>query len=169
MMTALIMMWRFLSKESKTGRLSVDMYQHQVHGFLVRRNEKTGICLLSKNISIVLKILFFITALPWQVYGGSSSVTYLVTFLSTPDIKMKQLHWVPLSVCCLTLPKVSLKLFQTEQCQSLYGTAPSSSYTTMCLGSSACLCSNALINMMDVFVFKLAYSTTQTNVWVQTE
>ena len=29
-MTALIMMWRFLSKESKTGRLSADMYQHQV-------------------------------------------------------------------------------------------------------------------------------------------
>ena len=40
------MMWRFLSKESKTGRPSVDMYQHQVHGFLVRRNENRNLLII---------------------------------------------------------------------------------------------------------------------------
>ena len=76
-------------------------------------------------------------------YMRSSSVTYLVRFLSTPDINMKQFHCVPLSVCSLTPSFTQVVLNRT---MSVTIWAAPSSCTTMSLGSSACLCSNTLIN-----------------------
>ena len=124
--------------------------------FLVRRNEKQESAYYLQISAWFGKYFFSL-----QVYLGrymrSSSVTYLVRFLSTPNMNVKQFHCVPLSVCSLT---PSFTQVVSNRTMSVTIWAAPSSCTTMSLGSSACLCSNALINMKDVFVFKLTYNTT---------